>query len=254
MTSPSRRTRGRIRTRLATAALIATLAGTTAGPAFADSTPPSEAPRLKAAQTPEAAQADPGEVYNTPFFFVLDGVDRKGSLFMYAPDGKGDFGPRDKIFDGDDIGDFKYLKAAAQVDNDKDGYSDATYYWTVEGVLSYTCTNADSEVKTRRIGGGWDIYTKVLSPGTIGGAEESDILAVDKAGVLWTYLARPDGTVTPQGIRPVRQAREAAREFRQLPPDVLRTSRPRIRTRAAPRLRGAALHARVRACAPALSC
>ncbi len=198
MTSPSRRTRGRIRTRLATAALVATLAGTTAGPAFADSTPPSEAPRLKAVQTPEAAQADPGEVYNTPFFFVLDGVDRKGSLFMYAPDGKGDFGPRDKIFDGDDIGDFKYLKAAAQVDNDKDGYSDATYYGTVEGVLSYTCTNADSEVKTRRIGGGWDIYAKVLSPGTIGGAEESDILAVDKAGVLWTYLARPDGTVTPQ--------------------------------------------------------
>ncbi|WP_407549299.1 hypothetical protein QOM21_09425 [Streptomyces sp. Pv4-95] len=150
-------------------------------------------------QTPEAAQADAGEVYDTPFFFVLDGVDQKGSLYLYAPDSKGAFGPRDKIFDGDGIGDFTYLKAAAQVDNDKDGYSDATYYGTDEGVLSYTCTNADGEVKTRRIGGGWDIYAKVLSPGSIGGAKESDILAVDKAGVLWTYPARPDGTVTPRG-------------------------------------------------------
>ncbi|MFI0711523.1 FG-GAP repeat domain-containing protein [Streptomyces inhibens] len=198
MILPFGRRRGRTLARLAAVALATTLAGSTAATALADSPAPSDASRLTAVATPEHGKAAAGTVYNTPFFFVLDGVERDGSLFMYAPDRTGNFGPRDKIFDGDDIGDFKHLKAAAQVDNDKDGYGDATYYWMNNGALSYTYTDADGMVKTRTIGGGWQIYSKVLSPGTVGGAKESDILAVDKAGVLWVYLARPDGTVTPR--------------------------------------------------------
>ncbi|MFD3416270.1 FG-GAP repeat domain-containing protein [Streptomyces decoyicus] len=196
MTFSFGRKRGRVRTGLATVALAATLAGTATGTALADGPTPSAGPRLKAVETPERSGAASGAVYNTPFFFVVDGVERDGSLFMYVPDGAGNFAARDKIFDGDDIGDFKYLKAAAQVDHDKNGYADATYYWTFAGDLSYTYTNAQGTVKTRQIGGGWQTYAKVVSPGNLGGAKESDILAVDKAGALWIYLARPDGTLT----------------------------------------------------------
>ncbi|WP_329398460.1 VCBS repeat-containing protein [Streptomyces lydicus] len=198
MILPFGRRRGRVLARLTAVALATTLAGSAAATALADSPTPSDASRLAAVATPDRGTAASGTVYNTPFFFVLDGVERDGSLFMYAPDRTGNFGPRDKIFDGDDIGDFKYLKAAAQVDNDKDGYGDATYYWMNDGKLSFTYTDADGMVKTRRIGGGWQTYSKVLSPGNVAGAKDSDILAVDKAGVLWLYLARPDGTVTPR--------------------------------------------------------
>ncbi|MFE3883484.1 FG-GAP repeat domain-containing protein [Streptomyces lydicus] len=190
------RRRGRTLARLAAVALTATLAGSTASAALADSPTPSDAARRQAVAAPEHAPAVAETTHTTPFFLVLECVDRRGSLFMYAPDGTGNFGPQKKIFDGDDIPDFKYLRAAAQVDSDKDGYGDATYHWMNNGALSYTYTAPDDKVKTRAIGGGWQIYSKVFSPGDVAGARASDILAVDKSGVLWLYQARTDGTLT----------------------------------------------------------
>ncbi|MGW4748875.1 FG-GAP repeat domain-containing protein [Streptomyces sp. NPDC004290] len=37
------------------------------------------------------------------------------------------------------------------------------------------------------VGSGWDAYDRIVTPGNIGGTEHSDLIARDKAGVLWSY-------------------------------------------------------------------
>ncbi|MFE0685941.1 FG-GAP repeat domain-containing protein, partial [Streptomyces sp. NPDC058961] len=53
--------------------------------------------------------------------------------------------------------------------------------------ISYTYHVSEFELDTKTIGGGWQIYDKVLSPGNLDGAGEADMIARDKAGVLWLY-------------------------------------------------------------------
>ncbi|MFD7661891.1 FG-GAP repeat domain-containing protein [Streptomyces sp. NPDC059788] len=198
---------GRTMPRAAAALLAAVLVGTTAGTALADGPGSAPAARERAvaqAQEQKQEQAQkrssaaaravttPGQV-NTPFYFHLNGIDRQGWVYMYSPDGKGGFGPADKITDL-----FDNKKAAAEVDNNRDGYSDGTYYWDFDGVLTSLRDVGIADTDYRTVGGGWNIYDKVLAPGDLGGAKESDIIAIDKAGVLWTYLAYPDLSVTPR--------------------------------------------------------
>ncbi|MEE6264980.1 MULTISPECIES: FG-GAP repeat domain-containing protein [Streptomyces] len=195
------RQRGRALTRLATAVLAATLLGTTAGTAVADTPAPVPAPlknvdTLKSA-TPGAPKAPrsrmgyaaPGEV-SAPFF-PFSGVDRNGDLYMQESNGSGFDAREYRWFDWD------VFKAAQRVDHNKDGYEEGLYTWDFNGNLFYSDFTLD-EAETRLIGGGWNTYDKVLSPGDLGGAKESDIMAVDKSGVLYVYLAYPNGKVTPR--------------------------------------------------------
>ncbi|MER6050693.1 VCBS repeat-containing protein [Streptomyces sp. NPDC001793] len=197
-----RRKRGRALTRLATAALAATLLGTTAGTAVADSPAPvpaslKNADKLKptAPGAPKAPKsrmgyAAPGEV-GAPYF-PLTGVERDGFLYMQENNGDGGFDARmfrTAYWDA--------MKAAQRVDHNKDGYEEGLYTWDFNGSLFYSDFTQE-EAETRRIGGGWNIYDKVLSPGNLGGAKESDIMAVDKSGVLYVYLAHSDGRVDPR--------------------------------------------------------
>ncbi|MFF2808790.1 FG-GAP repeat domain-containing protein [Streptomyces sp. NPDC058000] len=198
------RKRGRALTQLATAVLAATLLGTTAGTAVADSPTPVPAPLKNATpdmlkptvpQPPKGPKgrmgyAAPGEV-GSPYFH-LSGVDRDGDLYQQTPNGNG-FDARDYVWFGWDI-----FKAVQNVDHNKDGYADAFYSWDFNGNLYYTYDKDNGDADTRTIGGGWNTYDKVLSPGDLGGAKESDLMAVDKSGVLYTYLAYPDGKVTPR--------------------------------------------------------
>ncbi|MFI9210540.1 FG-GAP-like repeat-containing protein [Streptomyces sp. NPDC053253] len=49
-----------------------------------------------------------------------------------------------------------------------------------------------------RIGGGWNTYSRLIAPGDMGGAKTGDLLALDKAGVMWLYLGKSDGTFAPR--------------------------------------------------------
>ncbi|MFC9596193.1 FG-GAP repeat domain-containing protein [Streptomyces sp. NPDC056944] len=49
-----------------------------------------------------------------------------------------------------------------------------------------------------RIGGGWQIYNRIIATGNIGGSLAGDLLARDRAGVLWLYLGKGDGTFAPR--------------------------------------------------------
>ncbi|MCX5384791.1 VCBS repeat-containing protein [Streptomyces sp. NBC_00083] len=146
-----------------------------------------DAPSAFAAE-PRAAAA-PGTV-STPAF-DLTAVDKRGSLYLYPQNLSGGLQAGIKLIDAADIS-YAELNQSQAVDNDKDGLQDGFYFWW-NGQLSFT-TDTDTVI----VGGGWGIYDKVLSPGDLGGAAQSDIIGIDKAGVLWTYLAYADGRVTPR--------------------------------------------------------
>ncbi|MER5961540.1 VCBS repeat-containing protein [Streptomyces sp. NPDC002057] len=46
----------------------------------------------------------------------------------------------------------------------------------------------------KKIGHGWGIYNQLTATGDIGGSPAGDLVARDKAGVLWLYLGNGDGT------------------------------------------------------------
>ncbi|MEU1225439.1 VCBS repeat-containing protein [Streptomyces sp. NPDC005828] len=46
----------------------------------------------------------------------------------------------------------------------------------------------------RKIGHGWGVYNQLTATGNLAGGPAGDLLARDKAGVLWLYLGRGDGT------------------------------------------------------------
>ncbi|GAA2711084.1 MULTISPECIES: VCBS repeat-containing protein [Streptomyces] len=166
MVHTSSRKSGRSLTRLTVAAIAAALATAAAGTAVAD-------PRPIVEPTPEAP------------VYKLFGADGAGNLYSYKPNGSGNFEDATYVTFG-----WQDITAALQVDHDRNGVSDGLYTREKDGSLWY-----NGDLGEKRIGGGWDIYDRLLSVGDVGGAGESDILARDKAGVLWLYLAHPDGTL-----------------------------------------------------------
>ncbi|MEV5548779.1 VCBS repeat-containing protein [Streptomyces sp. NPDC052309] len=181
-------------------ALAATAAmAATAGTAFAAGDP-AGVDRMRAAAGAEQQALDaqsPGpntlaaaEV-ETPSF-AMKGVHKQTSeLYLYFTDREGGFEPREHVavsFDG--------FADSIDVDNDKDGWSDGTWSVYKNGVLDYSWIDDDLAYHSKQVGKGWNIYPTILSPGNLGGAREADLIGLDEAGVLWGYLAYPDGTLT----------------------------------------------------------
>ncbi|MER7761804.1 FG-GAP-like repeat-containing protein [Streptomyces sp. NPDC097619] len=180
----------------ATAATVAlAVTGATAGTATAAGNPAgtgqdAAAAQLRAAVSAPAATAfGPAGDVATPTFPMTAIEKKSGSrYYLYEPNGDGGFAKRKYV------GDFDYIpKLVMNVDHDRDGLGDGSWFTGPDGVLYFF---GEYDIDANVIGRGWNAYTKVLSPGTLGGAKEADILAVDKAGVLWLYLGYVDGRVT----------------------------------------------------------
>ncbi|MCA6094000.1 VCBS repeat-containing protein [Streptomyces sp. SCA3-4] len=185
---------GRIASTLVTAAIAAALVGATAGTAAADgpaSSPAAKALEKSAAQPQAAPQAAPraalraanGPTAEAPQFPLM-AVDTYGLLYRYTSNGQGGFGD-DWFIDGG----WNFPDATA-VDHNRDGQWDAWYVRHNDGRLEYTGEGV------HWIGGGWNVYDRILSPGDLAGSGESDLIARDKSGVLWLYQAREDGTLS----------------------------------------------------------
>ncbi|MFG2148828.1 FG-GAP repeat domain-containing protein [Streptomyces sp. NPDC048696] len=181
---------------LASTAVAAALAAT-AGSAFAAGNPADAAAQAaKAAEqhhapgvkgklaAPRAAAGD----WEQTATFPMAAIERDGWLDWYDPDGRGGF--KAARLTASDLSSFKHV---IQVDQDKDGEKDGAWSILKDGTLFYASTKQGS---AKTIGGGWQIYNKVFSPGNLAGARESDLLAVDKSGVMWMYLGYADGRVT----------------------------------------------------------
>ncbi|MER7725177.1 VCBS repeat-containing protein [Streptomyces sp. NPDC096323] len=190
------RRRRTVRGALATVAATVALAAT-AGTSFASGDPVGADRARTSAEAERAAQraTNPGlraaaEAVETPTFPMTAVHKRTSELYLYFADRKGGFEPQY------DVGvTYEFAADAIDVDNDKDGYSDGTWNLRKDGRLYYTWSD-DFDVYSEQVGKGWNIYTTVLSPGSLGGAPEADLIGLDKSGVLWGYLGYPDGTVT----------------------------------------------------------
>ncbi|WP_282692869.1 VCBS repeat-containing protein [Streptomyces sp. CC208A] len=120
--------------------------------------------------------------------------DRSGTLWLYQ--GTGDrnapLAPRTRIGGGWQV----YDRITGGSDVTGDGRPDLLASDRSGVLWLYPGTgNATSPFATRkRVGGGWGIYNELTATGNLGGARAGDLLARDRAGVLWLYLGKGDGT------------------------------------------------------------
>ncbi|MFE7587727.1 FG-GAP repeat domain-containing protein [Streptomyces gardneri] len=123
--------------------------------------------------------------------FSLYGIDKQThELNEWIPTDAGRFTMEQPVPD-----DFSDIADIIPVDNNnnRDGEGEWTLYKNGQlDFFSFAGESPDTDI----VGRGWNIYTTVLSPGSIGGAKEADLLGVDKTGVLYSYLAYPDGRLT----------------------------------------------------------
>ncbi|MFI6645719.1 FG-GAP repeat domain-containing protein [Streptomyces sp. NPDC050504] len=198
--------RGRVLQRsLVTTAIAAALA-TTAGTAVAADQPGTGAQRsaaeaartagdvqrpaqaFKGAQAaPRVAAAAPGQTITNP---VLYAAHKKNKyLYQYFANARGGLKTPAKLVKSP----YDWATAVAHNDWDHDGLRDGTWNLHKNGQLIYASSGYAYTVAT-----GWQNYTKVMSPGDLGGGAGGDFLAVDKAGVLWVYCGNLVGDVTPR--------------------------------------------------------
>ncbi|MEU1672708.1 VCBS repeat-containing protein [Streptomyces roseifaciens] len=216
--------------RVATAAIAAALVGTTAGTALADGPKSSrvtvaaeraaelpavtslkhrsEALRGEAKSgdypksgplAPKAPSAAPapglaaprkgvkasGPTAEAPFL-PLSAVNND-DLYFYWPDGKGGITPKEYVTNG-----WNAINSAARVDHDRDGIADGLYVRDNDQNIIFAPAGGNASI----VADDWGQYDQFMSPGNLGGGKESDILVRDREGVLWLYLAYPDGTLT----------------------------------------------------------
>ncbi|MBB4985116.1 FG-GAP repeat domain-containing protein [Streptomyces nymphaeiformis] len=121
--------------------------------------------------------------------------DASGTLWYYdrQDDYNGPFAPRVQVGGGWGV----YDRIAGAGDLDRDGYVDllardkAGVLWLYEGTGNFT----GARFKTRvRVGGGWGVYDQLAGGADVTGDGRADLLARDKAGVLWLYRGTGSGT------------------------------------------------------------
>lgn len=187
---------------LVTGTALAVALGVVAGSAFAAGEPAAagavrEAKRAEQqVQGAQRAQGAPSVLAEVPVetpTFPLYAVNKKNAqLDIFFANRTGGFDPAHNI----DL-DYSAFDDFIDVDNDKDGFGDDGWDAYKNGKLTYSWTDDKGAIQTKQVGSGWHIYAgKLLSPGNLGGAKEADLLGVDKAGVLWEYLAYPNGSLT----------------------------------------------------------
>ncbi|MEU4352774.1 VCBS repeat-containing protein [Streptomyces sp. NPDC023838] len=188
MAKISGRKRGRIASRLAAAAVTAALVGTGAS-AFAADNPSAKAFKAPAAKPAKGAlaKAQASDVGDAPVF-GLYGIDKSGGVYSYAPDGNGGLESRTPVDTGWDG-----IKTVNQVDQDADSLPDGVWEGDYNGNLYYAKNDGSAPFK---IGGGWNTYNTLLSPGNLGGAGAGDLLGRDGSGNLYLYLSYGDGKMT----------------------------------------------------------
>ncbi|MFF9849686.1 FG-GAP repeat domain-containing protein [Streptomyces litmocidini] len=89
-----------------------------------------------------------------------------------------------------------YTDITGSGDLDGDGRPDLVAADKTGGLWFYKGTGNTTApfAPRRKTGYGWDIYNKLVATGNIGGNPTGDLVARDKAGVLWLYLGKGDGT------------------------------------------------------------
>ncbi|GGP97741.1 FG-GAP repeat domain-containing protein [Streptomyces roseolilacinus] len=122
--------------------------------------------------------------------------DKAGVLWLYQGNGNGTFAGRTKIGSGWQI----YGSITGGSDLDGDGKSDVVATDAAGDVWSYKGTGSATApfAARKKIGSGWGIYNQLTATGDIAGSPAGDLVARDKAGVLWLHEGKGDGTYAPR--------------------------------------------------------
>lgn len=117
--------------------------------------------------------------------------DRTGVLWLHQGNGTG-LAHRVKVGGGWQV----YDQITSAADLTGDGRTDLVATDRTGVLWLYKGTgNATAPFAARtRVGGGWNTYDKIAAVGNLGGAPAGDLVARDRAGVLWLYLSKGDGT------------------------------------------------------------
>ncbi|MFE5939568.1 FG-GAP repeat domain-containing protein [Streptomyces sp. NPDC056470] len=118
--------------------------------------------------------------------------DRSGVLWLYLGKGDGTFTSRTKIGSGWNT----YTQLTGGSDLTGDGRPDLVATDRAGDLWLYKATGSHTSPFSARkkIGHGWGIYNQLTATGNIAGGTAGDLLARDRAGVLWLYLGKGDGT------------------------------------------------------------
>ncbi|MET7644997.1 VCBS repeat-containing protein [Streptomyces sp. NPDC005426] len=117
--------------------------------------------------------------------------DKAGMLWLYLGNGKGGFAPRTRIGAGWSA----YTQVTGTGDFSGDGRADlvardgAGILWLYKGTGSWKSPYA----ARTRVGGGWNTYDEITAVGNAAGGAAGDLVARDKAGVLWLYQGTGEG-------------------------------------------------------------
>ncbi|WP_225802717.1 VCBS repeat-containing protein [Streptomyces sp. NK15101] len=114
--------------------------------------------------------------------------DASGTLWYYDRrlGSESPFAPRVKVGAGWNV----YDRIDGAGDLDRDGYVDllardkAGVLWLYKGTGSFTSARFKTRVK---VGGGWGVYDRLAGGADVTGDGRADLLARDRAGVLWLY-------------------------------------------------------------------
>ncbi|ANZ20181.1 FG-GAP repeat domain-containing protein [Streptomyces noursei ATCC 11455] len=177
----------RLLSRLTATLAVAALITTTGSAASADTGTPARAPDAsqitKAARDAASARPrSPQASASRAAVFGMFAIDTQGNLYSYAADNAQVLAPRELL-----ATDYGNVRTASSTDDNGDGVADDTWVWTTDGGMSSSYGY---------VGGGWNIYDTVFSPGNLGGAPGYDVLGRDSSGLLWLYLGYGDGTLT----------------------------------------------------------
>ncbi|MER7537061.1 VCBS repeat-containing protein [Streptomyces sp. NPDC097704] len=136
----------------------------------------------------------PGNLAGSSYADLL-GRDRTGVLWYYRGTGHA-LAPRTKVGGGWQI----YDKLTAGSDLTGDGRPDllATDKSGVLWLYRATGNEQAPFAPRTKIGGGWGTYNLLTATGNLAGGPAGDLVARDKAGVLWLYLGKGDGTFAPR--------------------------------------------------------
>ncbi|MET9672398.1 VCBS repeat-containing protein [Streptomyces sp. NPDC006482] len=134
-----------------------------------------------------------GDVAGTRFADTL-ARDKSGVLWLYQGSGEWTRSLLSRVRIGG--GWQTYDRLAGGSDLTGDGRADLVATDKTGAMYLYKGTGkASAPFATRRkTGAGWGIYNDITAVGNVAGAPAGDLVARDKAGVLWLYLGKGDGT------------------------------------------------------------
>ncbi|MET9677417.1 VCBS repeat-containing protein [Streptomyces sp. NPDC006482] len=125
------------------------------------------------------------------------GRDRTGVLWLHKGVGNGLLANRVRVGTGWNT--YNLLAGGSDVTGDGRpdllGVNKTGVLWVHQGTGKDTAPFA---AVRKSAGTGWGVYNEIAAVGNVAGAAAGDLVARDKAGVLWLHLGKGDGTFAPR--------------------------------------------------------